>query len=377
MERSNKGLQGQYAGFVSRAIAFIVDALIVVGIIALVNGVAALTLDLFFGVKVGACPPIGWGDLLSPVLLCHAADWLRIVLTIVVTPGYFALFWTLGGQTPGQYALGLRVVRLDGRRMTVWRSLVRWLGYSVSFLALGLGYLWVLWDDRRQGFADKMARTVVVYGWEARQNEFLLDRVWQRLRRIGRQTSAQTPAISSPLTSQSTRLELVQAIFPTMARVRSAMNILQNAIRSDKFRLVTSVVVVKDESGALGFVGSSDLATGDQSSESDAILASDSRLSRVDAKLLTEDVPNSSFVLWLVVEDRYLTALLTTLSQARVAAQVFDLDVPAHEPVSVEPIGSDDEQREGILQPPLQEGANAADSQLAVTLSSVLTDHKV
>lgn len=333
-----KGLLGQYAGLISRSTGLVTDVLIVIGVIAIINGSIALTLDLFLGVQVAACPPIdrsdGWAALLSGAMLCHAANWVRVFLSVVINPLYFAVFWTLGGQTPGQYLMGVRVVRLDGKRLTFLRSLVRWVGLIVSLFPLGLGYLWCLWDDRRQIFADKMARTVVVYAWDARQNEFLLDRIWKQLRRRRRQ--AQT-AVAGPILNKPVRLELVQVVQPTESAVRGAIRVLQGAVREGLVTIVTSKLMVKDETGALGFVGASDLATGDESARSEAILASDPRLKQIDDEKLTADVPNGSFVWSIIVEDTYLTAVLTTLTAARVAAKVFDLDFPAHEPISVAP----------------------------------------
>ena len=333
-----KGLLGQYAGFVTRAIGLVTDVLIVIGVIAIINGSIALILELFLDVQVAACPAVewqsGWRALLSGALLCHVANWLRIIMSLVINPLYFALFWTLGGQTPGQYLMGARVVRVDGKRLNFGRALVRWVGLIVSLFPLGLGYLWCLWDDRRQIFADKMARTVVVYAWDARRNEFLLDRIWKQLRRRRRQmqTTGAAPILNKPV-----RLELVQVVQPTEAAVRGAIRVLQEAVREGVVTIVTSTLMVKDETGALGFVGTSDLAAGDESARSEAILASDPRLGQIDAEALTVDVPNGSFVWSIIVEDTYLTAVLTTLTAAKVAAKVFDLDVPAHEPISVTP----------------------------------------
>jgi uncharacterized RDD family membrane protein YckC len=331
-----KGLQGQYAGFVSRAIAFVLDILIIIAIIAVINGTIALTLDFFLGIDVASCPPLTLRDgLLQSGLLCHAANLTRLVLTLAAAPVYFGLFWTLGGQTLGQYAMGLRVVRLDGRRMTFWRSLVRWFGYFVSFMALGVGYLWVLWDDRRQGFMDKLAKTVVVYSWEAKQNEFLLDRIRQKLRPKRKEAAA--PQGVQTIAAKPMRLELVLAVLPSMGKVRDTTNVLQDAVRNDVFQIVSSAVMVKDETGALGHVGSSDLAAGDKSTLSDTVVAGDPRLKRVKIDHLMADVPNGSFILLVVVEDKSLTALLKTLTAAKVAANVFDLDTPGHKPLTVTP----------------------------------------
>jgi uncharacterized RDD family membrane protein YckC len=45
---------------------------------------------------------------------------------------------------------------------------VRYLGYFVSALPLGLGFFWVAWDKRKQGFHDKLAKTVVIHEDESR-----------------------------------------------------------------------------------------------------------------------------------------------------------------------------------------------------------------
>jgi len=71
-------------------------------------------------------------------------------------------FWTLAGQTPGKWLMGLLVVKANGERLKLGRALLRWLGYWLSGI-LFLGFLWVLVDSKRQGFHDKLARTIVVY----------------------------------------------------------------------------------------------------------------------------------------------------------------------------------------------------------------------
>lgn len=369
-----KLLQGQYAGFVSRAIALVLDILIIIAIMAVINGTIALTLQFFLGIDVASCPSLSLhGGLMQSGLICHAANWMRAFLTFATAPVYFGLFWTLGGQTLGQYAMGLRVVRLDGKRMTFWRSLVRWIGYFVSFFALGIGYLWVLWDDRRQGFMDKLAKTVVVYSWEAKQNEFLLDRVRQKLR-PRRKKGVATSEAAQGIAAKPVRLELVLATLPSMGKVQDAMNVLQNAVRNGVLQIVTSAVMVKDETGALGYVGSSDLAAGDQSEESAAILAGDPRIKQINAEQVTADVPNGSFILSIIVEDGQLTPLLKTLTAAKVAAQVFDMDTPAHAPMTIKSDKASADTQPAPTDPnsvPPQDGASSETA--SVSLAAVLT----
>lgn len=66
------------------------------------------------------------------------------------------------GVTLGKKAVGVRVLRADGRRPGVLRGLARWAASWLSAVALWLGYVWVLWDDNRQTWHDKLAGTYVV-----------------------------------------------------------------------------------------------------------------------------------------------------------------------------------------------------------------------
>lgn len=81
----------------------------------------------------------------------------------LATPAYFVFLHALGGQTLGKKMLGIKVVRIDtGREPNLGWSVVRLVGTWVSTLILCLGYLWPLWDDRKQAIHDKMAGTVVI-----------------------------------------------------------------------------------------------------------------------------------------------------------------------------------------------------------------------
>ena len=83
--------------------------------------------------------------------------------SLAVPVFYYWYFWTRrDGQTPGKFALGLRVVKLDGAPISDVDAVIRAIGYQVSALLFGLGYLWALIDGKNQTWHDKLARTVVV-----------------------------------------------------------------------------------------------------------------------------------------------------------------------------------------------------------------------
>lgn len=67
------------------------------------------------------------------------------------------------GQTPGKKALGISVLReLDGRPLGFGMAFVRRLCHGLDGAACYIGYLWPLWDDKKQTFADKILNSVVV-----------------------------------------------------------------------------------------------------------------------------------------------------------------------------------------------------------------------
>jgi uncharacterized RDD family membrane protein YckC len=73
------------------------------------------------------------------------------------------LFWIYKSATPGKMALRLKVVDAGtGQTVPTGRLVLRYLGYYVSIIPLFLGLIWVGIDKRKQGWHDKIARTVVV-----------------------------------------------------------------------------------------------------------------------------------------------------------------------------------------------------------------------
>ncbi len=76
---------------------------------------------------------------------------------------YFSLLtaW-LGGQTIGKRMFGLRVLKLNGKPITVWESFNRYGGYAAGFATGLLGFAQVYWDANRQAIHDQIAFTVVV-----------------------------------------------------------------------------------------------------------------------------------------------------------------------------------------------------------------------
>ncbi|MEH8016344.1 RDD family protein [Rheinheimera muenzenbergensis] len=76
---------------------------------------------------------------------------------------YLTLFisWN-NGQTPGKRLLGIRVVQLDNKPLSLWGAFGRQGGYSAGFATGLLGFLQIYWDPNRQAIQDKLADTLVL-----------------------------------------------------------------------------------------------------------------------------------------------------------------------------------------------------------------------
>ncbi|MGO2499260.1 MAG: RDD family protein [Vibrio litoralis] len=85
--------------------------------------------------------------------------WWSYIPLLIIT----ILFWKFRGATPGKMLIKAQVVDAKtGQRLTTVQSIIRYLGYFVSTFLFMLGFIWVGFDSKKQGFHDKIAGTVVI-----------------------------------------------------------------------------------------------------------------------------------------------------------------------------------------------------------------------
>jgi len=75
---------------------------------------------------------------------------------------YCIVMWALKGTTIGGIVCGLKLVRLDDRKIDWMTALVRGLGGFLSLIPLGFGFVWVSFDAQHQSWHDKIAGTTIV-----------------------------------------------------------------------------------------------------------------------------------------------------------------------------------------------------------------------
>jgi uncharacterized RDD family membrane protein YckC len=166
---ARKSLRGQYAGLITRLAAFVIDTGVLSAIIVFISWFFHTSLSMFQAERISQLTPIlrqVYSVILSP-LFGSLASFFLVVL-------YYLFFWTTAGQTIGKAVMGIKIVPNRGGKMTLFRSMVRFLGYFISALPLGLGFWWILFDDRRFAWHDHLANTCVIYTWDAQPDERFL-----------------------------------------------------------------------------------------------------------------------------------------------------------------------------------------------------------
>lgn len=136
--------QFEYAGFWLRVGAAFIDTvlllLVIVPMLAAIHG-----WNYFLRQDAGMFSPLDF-----------LINWILPAVVVIV-------FWLKVQATPGKMALSCKVVDAKtGNTLSMGQALIRYLGYFVSIIPLGLGLIWVGIDARKQGWHDKIAGTLVI-----------------------------------------------------------------------------------------------------------------------------------------------------------------------------------------------------------------------
>lgn len=137
----------EYIGLVTRAIAFALDAAVIQLVALAVAGTFALIMSV-----------VSLSDPLQTVIVVIGS-----VVYVLWLIGYFVVFWSSTGQTPGNRVFQIRVRRADeDEPPSAKASVVRLVMLVLAALPLFAGFVPILFDDRRRGIQDMVAHTVVV-----------------------------------------------------------------------------------------------------------------------------------------------------------------------------------------------------------------------
>ena len=149
------GRQGNYAGGVTRLVAFAADVGASWGAFTLSLAGITFAIQLVTGTKID----LTQGRFSALFVVVAFVGWEFV---------YFAYQWALSGKTVGMALLGIRVVTTEGDAISGRQAVIRTVALPMSFLFFGLGFLGILLNKDRHAWHDRLARTVVVYSWDAR-----------------------------------------------------------------------------------------------------------------------------------------------------------------------------------------------------------------
>ena len=132
----------EYAGFWSRVGASLIDAIL---LLMITIPISMIIYDDFLKNESIILGP-------ADFLINYAFPFISVVL-----------FWLYKGATPGKLALNLKIVdATTGENISLGQSIGRYFAYIPASIPLLLGIFWVGWDRKKQGWHDKLAKTVVI-----------------------------------------------------------------------------------------------------------------------------------------------------------------------------------------------------------------------
>lgn len=141
-----------YAGFWLRVAAYLIDS-VILGAAAMVMLLIFIILSFFF---IGLLGEVG--ALLGVFFylgLCLIIAAMTILYMIIMN----ASKWQ---GTVGKIIVGIKVVDMEGNRLTMGKSGLRYLGYIVSSFTMGVGFILAAFTDKKQALHDMLVQTLVV-----------------------------------------------------------------------------------------------------------------------------------------------------------------------------------------------------------------------
>jgi len=131
-------------GLGRRLAAMLYDTLLLLAVLVLAAAVVVVPLGMGLDIAINPAHPLYRAYLLS------------------VIAGFFIFFWVRGGQTLGMRVWRVKVVRDDGRPLTVKDAAVRFGAAVFSWLPLGFGFIWSLFDRDHLTWHDRLSETRLV-----------------------------------------------------------------------------------------------------------------------------------------------------------------------------------------------------------------------
>lgn len=139
-----------------RFLAYLIDIILIVALVTsffyLFLGFD-IVLENYFSQK---------GDILARIEFLEQRNWIRNISFLAWVFYCIPMEASSIQGTLGKKIMGIKVVDQIGNRMDLPKSMNRNLSKTLSILIFALGFIWILFDKKKQGWHDKLSKTFVV-----------------------------------------------------------------------------------------------------------------------------------------------------------------------------------------------------------------------
>lgn len=151
-----------YVGFGARFIAALIDCILLLIISLPIYYLFSMPLALLWLLSLSFINTISLH--ISDVIILFLIIVLALLPTLGLLYGYYVFYQEKYGQTLGKKVMRIKVVTVDGKAPKKSDFLIREIiGKFLSAVILGIGYLMVIWNPKKQALHDKITKTYVVY----------------------------------------------------------------------------------------------------------------------------------------------------------------------------------------------------------------------
>jgi uncharacterized RDD family membrane protein YckC len=152
-----------YASFGARFVALIIDSVVIWVLQMVIITPILAVMGLSFASNAGNFENLSDAETVGLIGGIIAAAFSTILVVAAISFLYFAVLESSKTQASvGKMALGIKVVDLDGQRISFGKALLRSVGKIVSQMIFYIGYIMAAFTDKKQGLHDMIAGTLVV-----------------------------------------------------------------------------------------------------------------------------------------------------------------------------------------------------------------------
>lgn len=147
-----ENVEFNYVGFWKRLVAYIIDSILLMLVLAPITYLL-----------MGDMSPQAMNDPVMVDGMLASIGLLPMVLLYVLPIALIIGFWAYKQATPGKMLFSAKIVDAKtGEKPDTMQCVVRYIGYIISTIPLCLGFLWIAFDAKKQGWHDKISGTVVI-----------------------------------------------------------------------------------------------------------------------------------------------------------------------------------------------------------------------